>query len=123
MASSISFMMPISRLHTISRLMASKRTVIGGEVYRPVESLSTVDGIRGSLLASVGRFPPMTEVTLDTSRQASFDPITLDMLWQRLITVMNEVDQIIVRTTFSTILSEGRDFACILTDRHARSLC
>ena len=36
---------------------------------------------------------------------------------------MNEVDQIIVRTTFSTILSEGRDFACILTDRHARSLC
>ena len=53
----------------------------------------------------------------------TFDPITLDMLWQRLITIMNEVDQIIVRTTFSTILSEGRDFACILTDSHARSLC
>src|SRR5262249_60956718 len=50
-------------------------------------------------------------------------PITVDMLWQRLITVMNEVDQMIVRTKFSTILSEGRDFACILTDRHARSLC
>jgi N-methylhydantoinase B len=65
----------------------------------------------------------MTEATLDSSRRASFDAITLDMLWQRLITVMNEVDQIIVRTTFSTILSEGRDFACILTDRHARSLC
>jgi N-methylhydantoinase B len=65
----------------------------------------------------------MSEATLDTSRRASFDPIVLDMLWQRLITVMNEVDQIIVRTTFSTILSEGRDFACILTDRHARSLC
>ena len=45
------------------------------------------------------------------------------MLWQRLITVMNEVDQIIVRTTFSTILSEGRDFSCILTDASARSLC
>lgn len=51
------------------------------------------------------------------------DPIVLDMLWQRLITTMNEVDQIIVRTTFSTILSEGRDFACIMTDGHARSLC
>ena len=36
---------------------------------------------------------------------------------------MNEVDGIIVRTTFSTILSEGRDFACILTDREGRSLC
>lgn len=54
---------------------------------------------------------------------ATLDPITLDMLWQRLITIMNEVDQIIVRTTFSTILSEGRDFACILTDAQARSLC
>jgi N-methylhydantoinase B len=57
------------------------------------------------------------------SDRPAFDPITLDMLWQRLITVMNEVDQIIVRTTFSTILSEGRDFACILTDRDGRSLC
>ncbi len=65
----------------------------------------------------------MSELILNRSRQPTFDPITLDMLWQRLITVMNEVDQIIVRTTFSTILSEGRDFACILTDRHARSLC
>ena len=36
---------------------------------------------------------------------------------------MDEVDNIIVRTTFSTILSEGRDFACILTDRQTRSLC
>lgn len=59
---------------------------------------------------------------MPTSRPV-FDPITLDMLWQRLITVMNEVDEIIVRTTFSTILSEGRDFACILTDRDGRSLC
>ena len=52
-----------------------------------------------------------------------FDPIVLEILWQRLITILNEVDQIIVRTTFSTILSEGRDFACILTDRYGASLC
>jgi N-methylhydantoinase B len=66
----------------------------------------------------------MTETArISSPPLGTFDPITLDMLWQRLITIMNEVDQIIVRTTFSTILSEGRDFACILTDRHARSLC
>lgn len=52
-----------------------------------------------------------------------FDPITLDVLWQRLISIMNEIDRIIVRTTFSTILREGRDFACILTDAKGRSLC
>jgi N-methylhydantoinase B len=51
------------------------------------------------------------------------DPITLDILWQRLISIMNEADQVIVHTTFSTILSEGRDFACILTDARGFSLC
>lgn len=51
------------------------------------------------------------------------DPITFDILWQRLISIMDEIDQIIVRTTFSTILSESRDFACILTDVQGRSLC
>ena len=58
-----------------------------------------------------------------SSYQHRFDPVTLEILWQRLITILNEVDQIIVRTTFSTILSEGRDFACILTDRYGASLC
>ena len=51
------------------------------------------------------------------------DSITLDILWQRLISIMDEIDQKIVRTTFSTILSESRDFACILTDAHGHSLC
>ena len=51
------------------------------------------------------------------------DALTLDTLWQRLISIMNEIDQMIVRTTFSTILSESRDFACILTDARGASLC
>lgn len=55
--------------------------------------------------------------------QTQFDPITLEILWQRLITIMNEVDFTIVRTTFSTILSEGRDFACILLNAQGSSLC
>ncbi len=53
----------------------------------------------------------------------TFDPITLDVLWQRLISIMDEVDQIVVRTTFSTILRESRDFACIMTNAHGASLC
>ena len=36
---------------------------------------------------------------------------------------MDEVDNIIVKTTFSTILRESRDFACILTDKAGFSLC
>lgn len=54
---------------------------------------------------------------------AAIDPVELEILWQRLIAIMDEVDTIIVKTTFSTILRESRDFACILTDRDGRSLC
>ena len=54
---------------------------------------------------------------------AIFDPITLEIYWQRMISIMDEVDNIIVRTAFSTILGEGRDFACILMDAQGRSLC
>ena len=37
-------------------------------------------------------------------------------MWSRLIGVMNEIDEAIVRTSFSTIVGESRDFAYILTD-------
>lgn len=59
----------------------------------------------------------------NSGKSGRLDPITLDILWQRLISIMNEVDQIVVRTTFSTILRESRDFACILTDARGSSLC
>ena len=56
-------------------------------------------------------------------RHSRYDPITLEIYWQQLIAIMDEVDNIIVRTAFSTILGEGRDFACILLDAGGRSLC
>ncbi len=51
------------------------------------------------------------------------DAITLEIMWQRLIAIMDEVDDAIVRTSFSTIVGESRDFAYILTDANGSSLC
>jgi N-methylhydantoinase B len=51
------------------------------------------------------------------------DGITLEIMWGRLIAVMNEIDDAIVRTSFSTIVGESRDFGYILTDERGRSLC
>lgn len=51
------------------------------------------------------------------------DPIFLEITWNRLIAVMNEIDDAIVRTSFSTIVGESRDFGYILTDAQGRSLC
>jgi N-methylhydantoinase B len=50
------------------------------------------------------------------------DPIALQIQWSRLGTIMDEVDGALVRTSFSTILGETRDFAVIMLDGHARSV-
>lgn len=51
-----------------------------------------------------------------------FDPIELEIRWRRLITIMDELDAAVVRTSFSTIVGESRDFAVILVDQLGRSL-
>ncbi|MBC8075491.1 MAG: hydantoinase B/oxoprolinase family protein [Chloroflexales bacterium] len=55
--------------------------------------------------------------------QTAIDPITLEIQWQRLIAIMDEVDNAVVRTSFSTIVGESRDFAVIMTDQRGASLC
>jgi N-methylhydantoinase B/oxoprolinase/acetone carboxylase alpha subunit len=52
----------------------------------------------------------------------NIDPITLQIQWSRLVSIMDEVDIALLRTAFSTIVSETRDYAVILLDRHARSI-
>ena len=43
-------------------------------------------------------------------------PITLEVLWTRIISVVDEAAKAIVRTSFSTLSNEANDFACVLTD-------
>jgi N-methylhydantoinase B/oxoprolinase/acetone carboxylase alpha subunit len=50
------------------------------------------------------------------------DPVTLEVAWRRLITVMDEVDAAVIRTSFSTIVGDGHDFACVLLDERGYSL-
>lgn len=50
------------------------------------------------------------------------DPISIEVQWSRLISIMDEVDVAVVRTSFSTIVGETRDFAVIMLDKQGRSL-
>ena len=56
------------------------------------------------------------------ARPTELDPITVEVQWSRLISIMDEVDIALVRTSFSTIVGESRDFAVIMLDRQGRSL-
>jgi len=52
----------------------------------------------------------------------SFDAITLEVLWTRIISVVDEAAKAIVRTSFSTLSNEANDFACVLTDARGNAL-
>ena len=50
------------------------------------------------------------------------DGITLELLWRRLISIVDEAAASLVRTSFSTIVRESNDFACVITDAQGRSI-
>jgi N-methylhydantoinase B len=50
------------------------------------------------------------------------DPITLEILWTRLVSAVDEAAAAFVRTSFSTLVREANDFAVVLTDAQGRSL-
>src|SRR5262245_22771365 len=50
------------------------------------------------------------------------DAVTLEVLWTRIISVVDEAAKAIVRTSFSTLSNEANDFACVLTDARGRAL-
>jgi N-methylhydantoinase B len=51
-----------------------------------------------------------------------FDPISLEILWNRLVAITDEAAATLIRTSFSTIVRESLDFACVLLDAQGRSL-
>jgi len=48
--------------------------------------------------------------------------ITLELLWRRLISTVDEAAASLVRTSFSSIVRESNDFACVITDAHGHSI-
>ena len=51
-----------------------------------------------------------------------FDPIELELLWRRLISMVDEAAAAMVRTSFSTLVRESYDFSCVITDATGQSL-
>jgi N-methylhydantoinase B len=51
-----------------------------------------------------------------------FDPIELELLWRRLISMVDEAAAAMVRTSFSTLVRESYDFSCVITDAAGQSL-
>ena len=55
-------------------------------------------------------------------KNREFDPIELELLWRRLISMVDEAAAAMVRTSFSTLVRESYDFSCVITDAAGQSL-
>jgi len=51
-----------------------------------------------------------------------FDPITLEILWRRLVSIVDEADTAVARTAFSSLLRDAHDYTCMFTDSRGREL-
>jgi 5-oxoprolinase (ATP-hydrolysing)/N-methylhydantoinase A len=55
-------------------------------------------------------------------RRIEADPIALEIMWSRLVTVVEEMWLTVCRTAFSLVISEAQDFACELLDPEGETL-
>ena len=51
-----------------------------------------------------------------------FDPVTLEILWRRLLSIVDEADAAVTRTAFSSLLRDAHDYTCMFTDRQIGAL-
>ncbi|MCX7370851.1 MAG: hydantoinase B/oxoprolinase family protein [Alphaproteobacteria bacterium] len=51
-----------------------------------------------------------------------FDPVRLELLWTRLVSIVDEAAAALLRSSFSTVVRESHDFGCVLTDAEGRSV-
>jgi N-methylhydantoinase B len=51
-----------------------------------------------------------------------FDAVEIELLWRRLISLVDEAAAALVRTSFSTLVRESYDFSCVVTDATGQSL-
>jgi 5-oxoprolinase (ATP-hydrolysing)/N-methylhydantoinase A len=82
----------------------------------------------GTLMIDIGMVAaPAARITpeMPVERAAALieaDPVSLEIMWSRLVTVVEEMWHTICRTAFSLIVSEAQDFACDLLDARGDSL-
>ncbi len=60
--------------------------------------------------------------TNNIPNSSKFDPITLEILWRRLVSIVDEADASVARTAFSSLLRDAHDYTCMFTDSRGQEL-
>jgi N-methylhydantoinase B len=62
------------------------------------------------------------EGVVGNASKSKFDPITLEILWRRLVSIVDEADASVARTAFSSLLRDAHDYTCMFTDSRGQEL-
>ncbi len=62
------------------------------------------------------------ETTASKGTPETLDPVTLEVLWNRLLSVANEQQAALMRTAFSTVVRESQDLACGVFDTRGQMM-
>ncbi|HEX5681012.1 MAG TPA: hydantoinase B/oxoprolinase family protein, partial [Desulfobacterales bacterium] len=76
---------------------------------------------------AIKRSKPKSGVGVKAQRRSRslrgvFDPITLEILWRRLVSIVDEADASVARTAFSSLLRDAHDYTCMFTDSRGQEL-
>jgi len=87
----------------------------------------TVDDSGNLRIAIAAGLRASTLVSADMSLEEAVarieaDPISLEVMWSRLVTVSEEMWSTVCRTAFSLIISESQDFGCAILDPMGETL-
>lgn len=92
---------------------AESTTIIGSGDHLTVDNY-------GTLVVTVGARETAAEVRSHV--EDGFDPALLEMLWRRLVSSVDELSAALVRTSFSTVVRDVKDYACAIFDAEGRLL-
>ncbi len=86
-----------------------------------------MEGGRGKEEMAIGKSnsksrPGVKAQRQSRSRRRKFDPITLEILWRRLVSIVDEADASVARTAFSSLLRDAHDYTCMFTDSRGQEL-
>jgi N-methylhydantoinase B len=70
--------------------------------------------LQQDLSRAAGAAPP--------ARGGGVDPVSLEIIWQRLTAVADEAATTLVRTSFSPIMRESNDLSCVIFDARANAI-
>jgi 5-oxoprolinase (ATP-hydrolysing)/N-methylhydantoinase A len=95
-------------------------------VVPPDDALVVDDALNLRIEIGAPKVAPL-RVTADMPRAEAIrriesDKVGLEIMWARLVTVVEEMWQTVCRTAFSLVISEAQDFACELLDANGEPL-